>query len=78
MVENDGVYGTNGTGNWTGMIGMAARNEVDLSIADFRATSERSNVVGFTPHLMQFRLTNTSSKHSYPVAGSAPKRVLKF
>ena len=63
MVENNGVYGTNGTGNWTGMIGMAARNEVDLSIADFRATPERSNVVGFTPHLMQFRLTNTSSTH---------------
>ena len=54
-MDNDGVYGSNSTGTWTGLIGMAYRDEVDLCLADFRTSIARAAVVEFTPPLMQFR-----------------------
>ena len=54
-MDNDGVYGSNSTGKWTGLIGMAYRDEVDLYLADFRASIARAAVVEFTPPLLQFR-----------------------
>ena len=66
IVDGDGVYGTNSTGEWTGLIGMAHRNQVDLCVADFRETPERATVVDFTPPLMEFRSEDKISKlHAY-------------
>ena len=41
----DGTYGIiNEQGNWTGIIGALARDEVDLSIADLAITTPRTLV----------------------------------
>ncbi|GFQ70095.1 glutamate receptor ionotropic, delta-2 [Trichonephila clavata] len=39
---------TDWTGNWTGVIGMILRNEVDMGLSHISITEERANVVDFS------------------------------
>ena len=47
-VPNDGNWGTNDTGEWTGMVGMAVNNEIDLALGQFTQTLFRAKVVEFS------------------------------
>ncbi|XP_021004405.1 probable glutamate receptor [Parasteatoda tepidariorum] len=53
LVPSDSSYGSNDTfGNWTGMMGMLARNEADMAFSLMGITEERSTVVDFSmPYL---------------------------
>ena len=52
LVPNDGVFGNNDSGKWTGVVGMVHRGEVDVGIAHFTPTRYRKEVVDFAYPLM--------------------------
>ena len=52
LVPNDGVYGNNDSGVWTGVVGMANRNVIDIGIAQFTPTRFRKDAVDFAYPLM--------------------------
>ena len=54
-MPNDGVYGTNSTGTWTGVVGMVKRGEIDVGIADFTKTRNRIEIVDFAYPLIHAR-----------------------
>ncbi|GFS63033.1 lig_chan-Glu_bd domain-containing protein [Nephila pilipes] len=48
LPEDGGGYGLNKNGTWTGIVGMIARGEADLSTAYLSMSEERSHVVDFS------------------------------
>ncbi|XP_015913069.1 probable glutamate receptor [Parasteatoda tepidariorum] len=49
LVPTDSSYGSrDASGNWTGMVGMLARNEADMAFALMGITEDRSTVVDFS------------------------------
>jgi len=54
----DGKWGgTDGTGEWNGIIGELVRREVDLSTGGLNAVQERMEVVDFTEEILRDKLT---------------------
>ena len=63
----DGSWGSlSDDGNWSGMIGMILRDEVDFAVSDFFITLDRSYVVDFSMPLM-----NSQSKMYIPIPSQA-------
>ena len=55
--DNNVFYGSNFSGQWTGLVGMVVNDTTDLCIADFSMTPERREVVDFTMPLFKTRFT---------------------
>ena len=63
----DGSWGSlSDDGNWSGMIGMILRDEVDFAVSDFFITLDRSYVVDFSMPLL-----NSQSKMYIPIPSQA-------
>ena len=50
--SKDGLFGSKlDDGTWTGLIGMLAKHELDLTLADLAVTSDRAKVQSIPPQI---------------------------
>ncbi|XP_076446405.1 glutamate receptor 4-like [Babylonia areolata] len=59
--------GTNADGTWNGLVGMAARREIDMAVGPISVTADRESVVDFTKPFMESAAGMMMMRYEDPV-----------